>query len=228
MGLVRRGINGQQRARAHLLLTDPSVSCSRTETDVAQLRFDIPAYERAMSDFAASVMNGLAARHPVIGDIPVRRTIHPGPTRNVPGPQPVDHPLSRVEQRVEFHTDVIRYSQIEEFISILAEISRHHQDVLERELVRTVTDVCDATGNVIDAQGRPLTFDLILELVEKLEIRFDEAGMMSKPVIMMHPDNAERLRQNPPTPEQLQQLNEILRRKRAEQDAQKRTRRLSG
>lgn len=192
------------------------------------IRFDIPAYDAAMASFASSVMEGLATQNPIVGDIPVRRTVHPGPTRNVSGSKPIDHPLTRFEHTVVMHMDVIRHSQLEKFISILVDVSRQHQDALERELFRTLQDVCEGTGNVIDASGQPPNFDRIIDLIQGMEIRFDEDGMTGKPTIMMHPDTAQRLGEHPPSAEQMDRLNEILRLKKAEYDAQKRTRRLSG
>ena len=77
----------------------------------------------------------------------------------------------------------------------------------------------------MSAAGRPLTFDLVLDMLEQTEISFNEDGSPNFSVVL-HPTQAEKLLASPVTPEQKRRQAEILARKKAEQDAQKRTRRL--
>jgi hypothetical protein len=194
---------------------------------MAKIRFDIPVYDRAMSTFAVSVVDGIVALDPLVGQIRKGPTVHGGSTRNVPGPAPVDHPLISVEHAGEYHIDVVRYTDIERFASMLYEIAGRHRSILQQHLFQVISEVCDGTGNVIDARGKELTYDLVLDLLEQMPIHFDADGSPSIPQIVMGPEPYGRLARVPPTPEQLRRQEDILRRKRAEHDAQKRHRRLS-
>ncbi len=172
------------------------------------------------------VWRGLLTLDPLTREIPVVSTVHAGPTRNVPGSQPVDHPMSTVEVAMEIHRDVIRNSRVDEFTVILFEFSRKYHEHIARSMFQTVSDVSEAVGNVISAQGQPLTPDLLNDMLEKLEIDFDDTGEPIMPTAVAHPDVVKKLFAIEPTPEQLQRQKDILRRKKEAYDAKKRTRRL--
>ena len=55
-------------------------------------RLAIPAYERVMHAFMSSIIDGMIGVDPLLGKIGVRMSGHAGPTRNVPGPQPIAIP----------------------------------------------------------------------------------------------------------------------------------------
>jgi hypothetical protein len=48
-------------------------------------------------------------------------------------------------------------------------------------------------GNVVDGQGRPITFDLYLEMLEKLHIAFDDFGNPRIPTIVVAPHLTQRV-----------------------------------
>lgn len=50
-----------------------------------------------------------------------------------------------------------------------------------------LSKICEATGNVVDAAGRPLTHELILSALEKVEIDFDENDEPIMPTLVVHP-----------------------------------------
>ncbi len=55
-----------------------------------------------------------------------------------------------------------------------------------------INSVIDETGNSIDAKGRPVTPDLILEALEKLPIDFDEnTGLAKFPTFYINPSQKE-------------------------------------
>jgi hypothetical protein len=87
--------------------------------------------------------------------------------------------------------------------------------------------VCDAAGTTTDAKGQPLSRALILQTLEKMEIEFDKDGKV-KSGVFVGPETF-KLFQNlpPPTPEEIQAINELLERKRAEFYARQRRRKLS-
>jgi hypothetical protein len=84
----------------------------------------------------------------------------------------------------------------------------------------------DAVGNTVDATGRDLN-DVVLDAIERAEWAFDGDG---KPTLQIaaHPDTLRKLQkaEAQATPEQRARYERIMQRKREEQDAARRTRRL--
>ena len=96
---------------------------------------------------------------------------------------------------------------------------------MKKHLFNVFPQICDATGNTVDAQGKNV-WDAHLEMLETMEMSFDENGNHNT-TLVVHPDTARKIRENPPTVEQLAKGEEIIERKRKEFYAQKRSRRLS-
>lgn len=53
---------------------------------------------------------------------------------------------------------------------------------------RAVDQATEEAGTAIDASGRPLTADLFLELLDRVQLGFDRAGNLVPPTIVLHPD----------------------------------------
>jgi hypothetical protein len=192
-----------------------------------QLRFDIPGYDKALAEFTALVIKGVLEQDPILGQIRGGTTTHGGPRRNVRGPTPLDQPMTTLQQEFSIPTEVIRRTDTDAYAALLHAAATEYRDKLLTSLFRGVSEVTDATGNTIDAQGQPLNPDMLNDMLERIEFDFDEAGQPIMPRVVIHPDVLERLKAIEPTPEQLRRQAEILARKKAEHDAQKRTRRLS-
>lgn len=192
------------------------------------IRFDVPAYQTAMTEFAQSVLRGMAALDPTIGQVQREPTVHAGPTRNVPGSQPVDHPMFRLEPRAVIPEDVVRHGRFDDYATALVGMAAEFRDQVTGQLSRALGDVTNATGNTVDGGGRPLSHDLIFDALERVEIDFDDEGTPLLPDLMMNPKTADALARLEPTPEQRRRRDDILARKRAAHDAEKRTRRLPG
>ncbi len=192
------------------------------------VRFDIPAYNKAMSEFADSVLWGIAALDPLIGQIARRRTIHAGPTRNVSGTRPVDHPLTSFHHEFTLHADVIRASQLEEFTWVLFQLAEAHRRHVAQAFTEMLRDITEATGQSLSGGGRPFSLDIFLDVLNMVEIDFDADGNPIMPSVIGGSGITAKLAALEPTQEQDQRLAAILCQKKAEHDAQKRHRRLSG
>lgn len=92
----------------------------------------------------------------------------------------------------------------------------------------TLTQVTDFTGNVVDGKGKGLSHEMLIEMLEKIHIDFDQDGNPLLPSIVIHPDmakNFEKLKAD----EDLykSRFDEIINRKRDAYYAEKGCRGLS-
>jgi hypothetical protein len=93
--------------------------------------------------------------------------------------------------------------------------------------VEGISKVTEGTGNVVDAGGQKLSFEVVYEMLEKVEFSVDENDELVMPSLLMHPDQAEKLHEHGPlTPEQERRMAELKQRKREEALARRRRRRL--
>ena len=98
----------------------------------------------------------------------------------------------------------IAESGIQYFIQMLREqTERLHQEQFELFQER-MDEAVTRTGNAIDTGGQPLTFNLYLDLLEKVDLEFDEQGNpdFSSRFLVVSPEMADFLRQKMPEWEQ--------------------------
>ncbi len=77
-------------------------------------------------------------------------------------------------------------------------------------------DICDQSGQTYDAKGQPLSFDLILDQLETIQIDFDENGQPLMPILVSGREIQEKFGKLVITNEQEKRLEEIIEQKRSE------------
>lgn len=122
----------------------------------------------------------------------------------------------------------VRAGDYERLYEAMYESAGSMAEQLVGHFVESMGKVTEGTGNVTDAGGRPFGFDVLYETLEKLEFSVDENDELVMPSLVIHPTQAEKLRDLPPlTDEQQRKLDELKERKREEALARRRRRRLS-
>jgi len=122
----------------------------------------------------------------------------------------------------------VRAGDYERLYEAMYESADSMAEQLVGYFVEGMGKVTEGTGNVTDADGRPFGFDVLYETLEKLEFSVDENDELVMPSLVMHPTQAEKLRDLAPlTDEQQRKLDELKERKREEALARRRRRRLS-
>jgi hypothetical protein len=193
------------------------------------LRFRMPGYEHALNAFINELFDGIIALNPILRDIPRAEPAHAGPRRNIVGSQTVDEIPIHLEQITTLHNDVTRLGKIDEFITSLYEVGMYFQDQMEKQVVEAIVEHCEQAGTAFHTQGRPITWDMVLESIEATDVRFDASGMMAGDYsIMITPEMAAALAEVPRPEDFIDRANEILRKKWEAYLAQKRPRQLSG
>lgn len=120
----------------------------------------------------------------------------------------------------------LRKTDVDTFVGILW---HYCQDLIAQSiqyLFEIVSKTSEAVGNVTNAKGMNI-WDAQIESVKNLEMRFDKDGNHGFKFYPSSPQMAQRMRANPPTPEQQKKMEEVIKAKREEYYAKKRTRRLS-
>lgn len=120
--------------------------------------------------------------------------------------------------------ETILATDIDAWLAMLDDQGERAAEQLERQFFEFMNRVTEDAGQVVDARGRPLSHDLVLDMFEKLQIDFDEEGNPEMPTIVVPPQAYEKLGE--PTPEHLKRRDEIIERKRREFVARRRVRKL--
>jgi hypothetical protein len=191
------------------------------------LSLSIPEYESASLRLIVEVMQGFLGVDPLFAGIERDYTTHRGPIRNVPGDTPLDQSMFAVSGESSISWDSIRNGKIDDYIQSLVDLSESQRKSLARHLFKNISEITDATGQTVNAKGQPLTVDLILDLLEKVEFGFDDDGNPQYPTLFLPSAAIERLKKLEVTPEQEKRRQQIIEEKRARFNASKRTRRLS-
>ena len=191
------------------------------------LSLNIPEYESSALRFISDVLQGFMSVDPLFSGIERDYTTHRGPIRNVPGDTPLDQSMFTVSGESSLSWDSIHNGKIDDYTRFLSDISESQRKSLARHFFKNISEITDATGQSVDAKGQPLTVDLILDLLEKVEFGFDDDGNPQYPTLVLPPAAIERLKTLKFTPEQEQRRTQIIEEKRARFNASKRTRRLS-
>lgn len=191
------------------------------------LSLNIPEYESASLRFIVEVTQGFLGVDPLFSEIERDYTTHRGPIRNVPGDTPLDQSMFEVTGESSISWDSIRTGKIDAYTDFLVDISESQRKSLARHFFKNISEITDATGQTVNAKGQPLTVDLILDLLEKVEFGFDEDGNPQYPTLVLPPAAVERLKKLKFTPEQEERRKRIIDEKHARFNASKRTRRLS-
>jgi len=193
---------------------------------MGNMRFDIPEYDSAIINLIEQVIEGFLALDPLLGAIPKAESQHRGPIRNVRGDSPLDQNMPPIQSRVEIKLDTIHNTNFDDYTQLLCDIAQSNIAGLAQRFFKGMEEITSATGNTVNAAGKPFSFDLFNDLLEKVSIEFDKSGKPIFPTLVVPPAAYEKIKNLEPTPEQSERTSEIIAQKKAKFDAQKRTRRL--
>ena len=98
-------------------------------------------------------------------------------------------------------------------------------------IFETVRQITEETGNVVSAAGRPYSFAIFLETIEKIQMEFDDTtGEPQYPTMFVDPQLGERIRAMLPEWEQNDEykarIRAVIARKKAEWNDREGTRKL--
>ena len=95
----------------------------------------------------------------------------------------------------------------------LANIADQLAPAFVQTIVRTMDDVTAKTGQVVNGGGKPMTADLLLQVLDTMEHNFSPNGMWSPPSFMGGGNVSAALSKIQNDPDFQRRLNELLKRK---------------
>ena len=188
------------------------------------LRYSAAEYDLAIINFINTVLHGFHSLHPVFGPMFKETTVHAGPVRNIAGPNPLDQETLPVRGIGDLHKDAVTHTDIEAFTQFLYDLAQDVLHQLSAQFYRGLDEITNATGMKVDAKGKPLSADIYLDMLEKMSMSFTENGDPILPTLIVGEEfDVSKLDANE---DQLRRFEAIITAKKAELNAQKRTRRL--
>jgi hypothetical protein len=192
---------------------------------MAKISLSSHQYDMAMANLMGEIKMGLDKTDPILGQIQVHKVVHGGFTRQVSEPQIVDTEMKRHRAEAPLHFDVYLKTDVEQFTEFMYGMWETLTSLAKKALFETLELTTEAVGNSHELAGRNV-WDAQLEMLESMEWHFDEEGNHNIQ-LCVGSEAAKKLNETPSTPEQDKQYEELVRRKREEYYAKKRTRRLS-
>jgi hypothetical protein len=189
--------------------------------------FALPDYDLACAHVVSDVTQAIArAGNPVLSQIkvvPMTGTV--SSVVETRGEVALDLPAEPVGFELGVKAGDVRDGNFEALQVKLVEASDGYAEQLAKMLYGNLDKITTATGNTFDAGGRPPTFEMVYEMLDKIEWTLDENDELSAPSLVMSPEAAAKFPQA--TPEQEKMIEELKARKLEELLAQRRRRRLS-
>lgn len=183
-------------------------------------------FDQPMSALFAKAIHRFAEiEAPVIGLIP-RGTVDHIPLPSDIGRGRWIEPTKISAEGSTYFDDILNLN-VEAWSILANDIGVQYGRGMMRHLVETMNKVTQETGNVVSGKGQPLSHDVFLDMLEKMEFEVDDDGQPKHLVLLVHPDTRKSIASLPPmTPEQESRYHSIINAKREAQDAKRRTRKM--
>jgi hypothetical protein len=197
-----------------------------TEKAPPPLPFGAPEYERAFRVFFGEAVHEIArAMDPLLAEIPFEQT--PGAIGSVIQDQQgedVELVSPPIAAEFEMSRNAVVGGDLDGLLLNIDSLASQLSRGLVETMLASLDTVTAATGNVVDASGKP-TFEAMIEVLEKIEMTLTEDGELSMPTLVMGPKAMEAMPE--PTPAQVARLEKLKKDRLEELLARRRSRRLS-
>jgi hypothetical protein len=106
-----------------------------------------------------------------------------------------DIDIRTVSSESTLSKDAILYGNLDEILESFRPIGKAIATEKEKMLFEALDAATKKTGNVVDNQGRPLTLEVLLEVIEKIHLDFDHLGRAKVPTLVVAPSMMEKLKE---------------------------------
>lgn len=140
--------------------------------------------------------------------------------------------LKYVEAKTEYkvlYTDIPNMGP-EDVLKILHQQAKEFGAQQAKHQYKVISQTSEEVGNVVNSKGKPFTIDTFFEVMEKIQIQFDEFGKPNMPTMVVGSDGAESARQviqeAESNPDVKKRMDELMMKKKEEYDAEQARRKL--
>lgn len=127
----------------------------------------------------------------------------------------VDHvEMNCVRSKLELRLDHFREKGLQ---AVLEALDRTAADLAQKQsrfFFKRLDEVCDEAGQTVDGKGRPVSFDVMIELLDKMDIDFDDAGNPVLPTLISSRKVQESFEKLETTDEQNKRFDKLIEEKR--------------
>ncbi|MHB9041019.1 MAG: hypothetical protein ACYC4T_10250 [Melioribacteraceae bacterium] len=163
----------------------------------------------------------------ILREIKSYKVLHGGGFRYQNDEKEAYSPIREIMTDIVYKYDEITKFDLESFCSKLYEMIRKRIEQLHKLMYEEITTATDLTGNKVDARGSKFNPEFLLEMLEKIEIRFDENGEPIMPQLHVSPETYKQIKDFNYTPEQEKRHKDIIENKKKLWYAKKCYRKLS-
>lgn len=194
--------------------------------------FALPEYDLAFGQFTETTVLELTRRKNPFADwFPIVIDEYDIPTSQVTSPSGEIVEFQRKPHRYKYsieYDDLLK-GNAEGLILSLDKAADQQLSTIIPEIWEALSRTAEAFGNKINAKGQPFSHDLLNQLLERVDLSFDENGNLIEPLFLMGSEMEEHYKKlPPPTDDQAKRREEIIERKRKKFYEHQRERQLSG
>lgn len=169
----------------------------------------------------------LQSLDPILSKISVDPDLHRGGVRYKSEDKELIIPKTRIGIEIKFGFNDLKNYNISKFCEQIYSFSSDYIKEIFKMFIETMNKITEFTGNVTDAQGAEVNYDLMLDNFEKLEFDFDKKGNPIFPTLFVGSELFEKIKQLRMTSEQEERFRIIIEGKKKKYYASKCYRRLS-
>ena len=130
----------------------------------------------------------------LLKEIQSYKSIHAGNHHYQKYNRDLDLPVVEIGVKIKLEHEEIKKYNIEYFSEKIYELCQQRVESMHRLVFESISQISALTGNIVEKKGEELSGDTMLEVLEKIEIGFDQDGNPILPTMVIHPDQFEKLK----------------------------------
>lgn len=171
----------------------------------------------------------LRKNDPLLGQIQTLSIIHGGGMlyENKQSKKQHKSEVQKLSTSLNLKNEIIREYKMDEFCIFMNDFINKQLQESSKMIFNETSAISEFTGNIADSRGKPLDYGYFLELIEKIDIRFDKDGNPIMPTVFCGKELFEKFSKIKATKEQELRFRKIIQTKKEAWYANKHYRTLS-
>ena len=149
----------------------------------------------------------------ILKEIKYYRVLHGGGFRYRNDEKEAYSPIKEIMTDIVYKYDEIINFELESFCSKLYEMIMKRIEQMHKMMYAEISAATDLTGNKVDARGTKFNAEFLLDMLEKMEISFDEIGEPNNLQLHVSPETYNQIKDQKFTPEQEKRHKDIMKKR---------------